>query len=188
MAQRFMPSATWLAMLLWHEYTECYLYWSCYQTETDSCIKKLWEENFEIEIAHLHKAAELLKKYENKDPLEVIRCPEFPKPLLLHENIDYVRKILADTVQFTSVGEGYEKLKTLPPEANFFAYQRIINPSTEIVPSHNIIEGFIDRRGTDYRYQVAQNPIPELRNRRRDNTSVGRQPNATESTSFFCND
>ena len=26
-------NATWLEMLLWHEYCECYLYWSCYSTE-----------------------------------------------------------------------------------------------------------------------------------------------------------
>ena len=35
-------------------------------TETDKYIKCLWEENLEIEIGHLHKAAELLLKYENK--------------------------------------------------------------------------------------------------------------------------
>ena len=53
-------NSTWLEMLLWHEYVECYLYWSCYMTETDGCIKALWEENLAMEIGHLHKAAELL--------------------------------------------------------------------------------------------------------------------------------
>jgi hypothetical protein len=57
-------TATWLEMLLWHEYCECYLYWSCYMTEIDPYIKALWEENLSFEIAHLHKAAELLKKYQ----------------------------------------------------------------------------------------------------------------------------
>ena len=60
-------NASWLEMLLWHEYVECYLYWSAYMTETDGCIKALWEENLAMEIAHLHKAAELLKKYEKKN-------------------------------------------------------------------------------------------------------------------------
>ena len=46
--------ATWLEMLLWHEYVECYLYWSCFMTETNEYIKKIWEENLEIEISHLH--------------------------------------------------------------------------------------------------------------------------------------
>jgi len=58
------PRSSWLEMLLWHEYSECYLYWSCYMTETDRCIRELWEQNFLIEVSHLHKAAELLKQDE----------------------------------------------------------------------------------------------------------------------------
>ena len=182
------PNATWLEMLLWHEYCECYLYWSCYMTETDPYIKNLWEENLTFEIAHLHKAVELLKKYENKDWCEVIKDAEFPAPISLHENIDYVRKILGDTVQFTNCREGYEKVENLPEDADFFRYQKIINPNVEIVPSHNVIDMYIARRGQDYRFQVAPSPVPELRNRRTDNTSVGRKPNATDSSNFFCNE
>ena len=182
------PNATWLEMLLWHEYCECYLYWSCYMTETDAYIKNLWEENLTFEIAHLHKAAELLEKYENKKWDEVIRDGDFPAPISLHQNIDYVRKILGDTVQFTNVREGYEKIKELPEDADFFRFQKIINPNVNTVPSHNVIDGFIKRRGVDYRYQVAPSPVPELRNRREDNTSVGRKPNAAPSTAFFCNE
>ena len=180
-------SATWLEMLLWHEYCECYLYWSCYKTETDARIKKFWEENLEFEISHLHKAADLLKKYEKKEWQEVIKDGEFPAPISLHENIDYVRKILGETVQFTSVREKYEKVNALPKDADFFRFQQITNPTTQIVPSHCIIEGFIRLHGADYRYQVAPSPVPELRNRRQDNTSVGREPNAAQSTDFFCN-
>ena len=182
------PNATWLEMLLWHEYTECYLYWSCYKTETDGCLKKFWEQNFEFEISHLHKAAELLKKYEKKDWQEVIKDPVFPKPLELHENIDYVRKILGETVQYTSVKEDYTKIKDLPKDADFFRFQEITNPDVNIVPSHCVIEQYICRHGADYRYQVAPSPVPELRNRRQDNTCVGRKPDAADSTDFFCNE
>ena len=182
------PNATWLEMLLWHEYCECYLYWSCYMTETDARIKKFWEQNLDFEIAHLHKAADLLKKYEHKDWCEVIKDGEFPAPISLHENIDYVRKILGETVQYTSVKEGYKKVKDLPKDADFFRFQEITNPTVEIVPSHNVIDMYIRRHGADYRYQVAPSPVPELRNRRQDNTSVGRKPNAAESTEFFCNE
>ena len=181
-------NATWLEMLLWHEYCECYLYWSCYMTETDAYIKNLWEENLWMEIAHLHKAAELLKKYEGKEWQEVIKDGEFPAPIALHENVDYVRKILENTVQYTSKREKYVRVNDLPESADFFAFQNTINPTTDIVPSHCVIDTFIRRRGADYRYQVAPNPIPELRNRRQDNTSVGRKPNATDDTgSFTCN-
>jgi len=182
------PNSSWLEMLLWHEYCECYLYWSCYLTETCPYIKNLWEENLSFEIAHLHKAVELLLKYENKEWQEVIPDGEFPQPISLHENVDYVRKILYDTVQYTSVKDGYVKVGDLPSDAEFFKHQNVVNPTTHIVPSHNVIEMAIRKRGMDYRYQIAPSPIPELRNRREDNTSVGRKPNAAPSTKFFCND
>lgn len=181
-------NATWLEMLLWHEYCECYLYWSCYATETDKYIKGLWEMNLSFEISHLHKAAELLKRYEGKDWQEVIKDAEFPAPLSLHENIDYVRKILGATVQYTSNKEDYTRVKDLPKDAEFFRFQDTVNPTPQMVPSHCVIENFICRRGADYRFQVAPSPVPELRNRRQDNTTVGRKPNAADSTDFYCNE
>ena len=156
-------------------------------TETDPYIKNLWEENLQIEISHLHKAVELLQKYENKEWQEVIPCGDFPAPISLHENIDYVRKILSDTVQYTSIKDDYARIKNLPDDADFFVYQNTVNPTVDIVPSHNAIESMIRKRGADYRYQVAPSPIPELKNRREDNTSVGRKPNATSSSDFTCN-
>ena len=180
------PTASWFEMLLWHEYTECYLYWSCYMTETDRYIRTLWEEYLAIEIAHLHKAAELLQKYEGKEWQAVIPDGCFPAPLSLHENIEYVRAVLANTVQFTSVKNGYEKIEDLPKDADFFAYQNTMNPTTSIVPSHCVIDMHIRKCGKDYRYEVAPNPIPELRDRTCDNTDVGRIPNAAYSTDFCC--
>jgi rubrerythrin len=179
--------ATWLEMLLWHEYTECYLYWSCYMTETDKYIKCIWEEYLEMEIGHLHKAAELLKKYENKEWQQVIPDGNFPAPLCLHENIGYVRDVLASTVQFTGCREEYEKLENLKDSADFFKYQKIIATCEDMVPSHNVICSHINRAGHDYRFQVAENPICQLRNRRCDNTSVGRVKDAADSTCFKCN-
>ena len=180
-------NATWFEMLLWHEYCECYLYWSCYITETNPYVKALWEENFAIEISHLHKAAELLKKYERKDWEEVIPCGDFPAPISLHENVEYVRNVLGNTVQYTSNREDYVKVSALSKDADFFRFQDTVNPSVQIVPSHCVISDYIRRRGADYRFQVAPSPVPELRNRRQDNTSVGRKPNAADSTDFICN-
>ena len=180
--------ATWLEMLLWHEYCECYLYWSCYMTETDSRIKCIWEENLEMEIGHLHKAAELLKKYEGKEWQQVIPDGSFPQPISLHENICYVREILASTVQFTGCREEYKRLEHLPSNFDFFSYQKIILPTPCEVPSHLVIDRHIKRYGKDYRYERKENPQPELRCRTKDNTAVGREPRAAESTDFFCNE
>ncbi len=181
------PNATFLEMLLWHEYTECYLYWSCFMTESDLCIKRLWEEHLHMELGHLHKAAELLKTYEGKEWQQVIPDGEFPAPLSLHENIEYVRCILGSTVQYTSVCDEYKTIDQLSPNDDFFRYQERMIPSNDIVQSHNVIKTRINRSGRDYRFETAPNPICQLRDRTCDNTCVGRAPNAAESTDFFCN-
>ncbi len=181
------PNSTWLEKLLWHEYCECYLYWSCYKTETNAYVKKLWQMNYEMEVAHLHKAVELLQKYEGKEWQQVIPDGEFPSPLSLHENIDYVRDVLGDTVQYTSLVEDYERIENLSPDADFFLYQEKINNSANQVPSHVVINTHIRNYGKDYRFNVAPNPIKELRSRTCDNTCVGRAPGAAKSSNFTCN-
>ena len=183
------PNSGWLEMLLWHEYCECYLYWSCVKTETDAYVRSIWEECLNTEIAHLHKAAELLGKYEKKDFSEVIPDAKFPEPLSLHENIEYVRCVLANTVQYTTLyDDNYARIDQLPESASFFRYQNTIHPSVDSTPSHNVIEQYLRRHRYDYRFEIAENPIPALRNRREDNTSVGRVPNAApEGEGFWCN-
>lgn len=169
------PSQTWLECLLMHQYAEAYLYWSCMETESDLRIRQIWETLMRQEIAHVHKAAELLRRYEGKDWQAVLGSGEFPAPLRLTSNIAYVRGVLADTVQNTALREGYAPVETLSADSSFFAYQQTVNRDVESVPSHRVIEDFILARGEDYRFETAPNPIEVLRNRRRDNTSVGRE-------------
>lgn len=180
-------NANWFEMNLWHEYVECYLYWSCMMTETDKCIKALWEENLAIEIAHLHSAAELLQKHDKKTWEQVIPNGEFPAPLSLHENINYVRDIIKNTAQFTSVGEEYENINNLPKDAEFFKYQATINPNTDMTPSHIVIDEYINKFGADYRFETSPNPLKELRDRKCDNTEVGRIKDATDGSGFKAN-
>ena len=49
------------------------------------------------------------------------------------------------------------------------------------------LDAHIENYGKDYRFEVAPNPIEQLRDRRCDNTRVGRFPHAARSTDFFCN-
>ncbi len=175
---------SWLDMLLWHEYCECFLYWSCYETETDDYVKGIWEENFHTEVTHLHNACELMKKYGKKDPSEVIPDGKFPEPLSLHENVEYVRDILGATAQFTSVKEDYEKVEDLPQSSIFFKYGKTITPDSEMIPSHNVIEKRIFEHGKDYRFELKPEPVEALRSRKIDNVSVGIKPGEAESTNF----
>lgn len=174
------PTCTWLENLLMHEYNECYLYYSCYEDETDPYVKGIWEQNFEAEISHLHKAACLLKKYENKDWQQVIPEGEFPQLLKFSPQKEYVRKVLKTTVELTADCEEYTPVCDMPENALFFKYQKTVNkPGPDAVPSHRVIADYQAKNGKDYRFEEKPNPVPALRDRKCDNTSLGREcPNA----------
>ncbi len=167
-------TCSWCEELLMHEYTECYLYYSLLNDETDENIKQIWEQHFNDELAHLHKAAELLQKYENKTWQQVIPKGEFPELLSFHSNIEYVRGVLGATVNITARGEDYAEVDQLPADARFFDYQHQVNVKDGEVASHNVISKYIADNRKDYRFETAEHPIEELRDRKHDNTSVGR--------------
>lgn len=168
-------SCTWLAGLLEHEYTECYLYYSCMQDETDPHIKKIWEVCLEQELAHLHRANELLKKYEKRDYTSIFHAPAFPELLAFgKDNIAYIRDVLANTVHLTSKKEDYKEVGKLPEDDVFFCYNKTVNGKDGDEPAHCVIQNYIGKFGEDYRYETAPNPVKELADRKKDNTKVGR--------------
>ena len=166
------PTCTWLEKWVMHEYTECYLYYSAMLDETDDYIRCIWKEHFEMEVAHLKRAAELLKKYEKKSYLDVIPEPEFPKLLKFGENKQYIREVLL-TVGLTSVKEEYVDVSELPDNARFFKHLKDVNGDPNYVASHMVIEAYIDKYGKDYRYEDRAHPIKALQNRKKDNITVG---------------
>ena len=172
------PNPTWLECCLNHQYTEAYLYWSAMETETDPRIREIWSRMFDMEIAHLHAAAELLLAYEGRAWQQVMPDPEFPAPLKLTSNVEYVRDVLKNTVTLTADRESWAPAETLPENHDFFRYQAQINSNPETVESHDIIERLIEREGRDYRFETAENPVKGLRDRKRDNIAVGREVRA----------
>ena len=169
------PNMTWLENLLCHEYTECYLYYSCFNHETDKKIKKIWEQCFIQEVSHLHKAVEMLEKYEKKDWQQVIPVGDFPPLLELGPNVDYIRNILESTVENTSDKEGYSRISDISQSSDFFKFQEKINDNVSSVPSHHFIQSYMDEKGEDYRYETKKNPIKELQEKTKDNYNLGRK-------------
>lgn len=167
-----------LENLLLQQYMECYLYYSCYMDETDRDIKKIWEQHFSQEVAHLHKAARLLEKYEGKEWSQIITDGKFPELLSLHSNKNYIREVLK-SVDLTTQKERYTSISELPKDYEYFDYQSKVNHSTEEVPTHMIINQFIKERGMDYRYQEAEHPVGKLKSRDKDNIMVGRDRKIT---------
>ena len=175
-------NCTWLENLLMHQYTECYLYWSCYETETCEAIRRVWEHMLQIEISHLHEAVKLLMMEEKKEYQQVVGEGTFPAPLKLESNIDHVRSVLADTVQLTACRESYTFVEKLEHDADFFRYQQMVNANEADVASHAVIERYLKAYGQDYRFELAPMPIEALRDRWKDYVEIGRKPKTRELT------
>lgn len=170
------PNCTWLENLLLHEYMECYLYYSFYEDEICPNTKSVWELHLQHEVAHLHKAADLLKQYENKDWQQVIPGGEFPKLLFFHDTRDYVRRVLAEQIKLTANHEEYMPVANMPAEHEFFFYQNKVNHDVNCVASHNVIMQHQQKYNVDYRAKCKPNPVPELADRTMDNTDLARCP------------
>lgn len=167
------PDISLLECNLMHEYTECYLYYSLLNDESDQNIKGVYEKIFEQEVAHLHEAADLLKTYEGKSWCEVIPDGNFPELIRFGGNIGYIRNVLKDC-DLTAVNEGYVPVGELKDNSKYYRYQKQFVGTGEKNPTHKIIEKFIARNGEDLRFETAPHPIYELRNRKIDNLTVGR--------------
>ena len=168
-------NCTWLESWVMHEYTECYLYYSCFNDERDPEIKKIYEQLYYEECGHLQKAAEMLEKYEGKH--WTCLFPEggcFPELLKFEGNVEYIRDVIRDTVHYTKDRENYIESAKLDDKSDFKRYNKQVNKSEACVPSHAVIEAYIKKNGKDYRYQISKHPIPELDDREEDNTRVGR--------------
>ncbi|MDR0958260.1 MAG: hypothetical protein LBM16_03525 [Clostridiales bacterium] len=167
------PNCSWLENLLIHEYMECYLYYSFYQDELDANIKSVWELHLNQELAHLHKAAELLAKYENKQWEQFVPAT-FPELLQFHDTRDYVRQVLGSQIELAACKETLKNVNELPDDHGYFAYQDKVNHSVKDVETHVIIESHIEQKGHDYRDESKPNPVSSLTDRKKDNTEIAR--------------
>jgi hypothetical protein len=90
------PNESWMEKWLLHEANEVYNYYSCVQQESNPRIKAIWERFLDYELGQLNYVGELFKKYENRDPAEVL--PErLPEPIAFKSQRDFVRQtVLAE--------------------------------------------------------------------------------------------
>jgi hypothetical protein len=169
------PSSTWLECWVMHEYTECYLYYSCYEDETNTAIKKIWLQHFEEELKHLKIASDMLYKYEGREWEQLfVGGSDFPSLIKLKSNKDYIREVIK-SVRLTGYRDIMVDVNELPDSEDFFKYQRQVNSSVSQVASHNVIEKYIKQNGQDYRYEDKPNIEKTLRERNVDNTDLGRK-------------
>ena len=169
------PSSTMLECWVMHEYTECYLYYSCYMDESDARIKKIWLQHFEEELRHLKIASEMLLKYEGREWEQLfVGGADFPSLIKLKNNKDYIREIIK-SVRLTGYKEVMVNVDDMPDNADYFKYQRQVNSSVNQVATHLVIDKYIKKYGNDYRYEDKPSVEKTLRDRTIDNTELGRK-------------
>ncbi len=121
------PKETLLEKLLLHEFCEVCNYYTCVEDETNSEMKKIWEFMLDVELGHLQIAADLFKKYENKDPEEIIG-ENIIIPSRFISQKDYVEEILTTQVDTRlGVDKNYCKIKDLPDDWVSYDIQRKAN-------------------------------------------------------------
>ncbi len=157
------PNASWWERLLLHEYTECYMYRSCMEHETDRRIAAFWEQCLSDEIEHLRISADLFKKHENRDPAELIP-DDMPQLVLFQENKEYLRDILREQVDYTGDETRIVPSSNLADSHRFWKYQQTVNSGG--TPSQDVIETHIETDGEDYRYESeGVHPVERFRER-----------------------
>ena len=156
------PLETWFQRELFHHYHECYLYWSFMQEEVDPRIRQIWELHLAMEIEHVRIAGEMLQRYEGIDPAEILPA-EIPEPTSFHENKEYIRALLEQTVWYTGLRTDFVPMQTLPPDALYYQYQNAVHDAVA-VPSVQVIYEHVQKFGDDYRLQTeGPHPVEALR-------------------------
>lgn len=141
------PNESMFEKWLIHEFTEVCNYYNCYKDEPDERIKLIWEENMQMEIGHLQLAAEMFKKYEKRDPEEIIGT-ELVLPCHFECQKKYVTKIIESEVdKRLGTNQDYAKINELPDDWASYKVQEMTGKDG--APSEQAIRLSIQSIGRD---------------------------------------
>ncbi|MDF3035173.1 MAG: hypothetical protein K0S28_447 [Paucimonas sp.] len=143
------PEETLLEQWLVHEATEAFNYYSCLEQESNHHVKAIWERFLDYELGHFHYVAELFKRYDGRDPAEVLQGA-MPEPIRYESHRDYVRQVLAAEVDLRARGEQFVD-KSQESEASL-AYRAQLN--SEGSPSETVAAGYLWTPGTELNRKV----------------------------------
>jgi len=132
------PTETALEKLTLMQICEAYNYFSAMETEVDPRFKKIWEQMYEQEMAHVQACLQLVQMIEGRDLRESLGEDTIEPLIVFHENIDYVNKILASQVDLRPINMEFVPLSKLPRTWASFGYANLVND--EWVPSEVVTE------------------------------------------------
>jgi hypothetical protein len=150
------PLETWFEQWLYHEYLEVWLYHSFMHQETDPRVRAVWELHLNMEIGQFNEAARLLARYEGKDAADLLP-PELPEAMTFEPNKEYVRRILAEQIDYRADGLDIVDADGKPTK-DTKRYQSVVNGDGNF--SLDVIELHTGRFETDYRLQTnGEHPV-----------------------------
>jgi predicted metal-dependent hydrolase len=128
------------------------------EQESDPKVKAIWELHLNMELEHLHIAADLMRRHDGRDPAEVL-APELPNVLAFEPNKGYLRELIATQLDLTTLGTGYVR----EAHERFEVMQEAIHGG-EAPPSDRVIVQHEETFGRDYRLETeGEHPAPDLR-------------------------
>jgi len=153
------PGESWWERLLLHEYNECYLYYSFMTQESDPRIKTVWELHLEMELAQLQQAGDMLRRFDGREPEEILGTTGLPEPLRFEPNKQFLRHLLATQMDLTTLGAGY----VTEAHERFEQMQAALH-GDEQPPSEQVIDLHREMFGGEYRHETeGPHPVERLR-------------------------
>jgi hypothetical protein len=140
------PNETWLEKWLIHEAGEVYNYWSCVEYEGNPRVKKIWERFLEYELGHFQLVKDLFENVEGRDAQSVVPG-KLPEPIMYRSHREFVRKVLADEVDFRANGPDIVPGDELPADNLSAKVAEQLN--AEGSPSEMVAEGWSWVPGTE---------------------------------------
>ena len=143
------PTTSLLENWLLHEAMEVYNYYGCVEQESNPRIRAIWERMLDYELGHFAVVSELFKKFENRDPQEVV--PEkLPDPIPFESQRDFVRKVLEQEVDLRA---NLTEIVPLEQEGeSSLRYRKHMNSQGS--PSETVAQGYAWRPGTELTLKV----------------------------------
>lgn len=141
------PNETPLERWLLHEAMEVYNYWGCMQYETNPRVKQIWERFCDYELGHLHMVMEMMKKFEKRDPAELL--PQtLPEAIEYDSHRQFVRETLNAEVDLRAAGTQFINKDEEPNRApRSIEYREQMN--SEGSPSEIVAAGYNWTPGTE---------------------------------------
>src|SRR5690554_1680317 len=138
------PDETMLEKWLLYEANEAYNYFSFVESEPNPRIKAIWERFLDYELGHLNLVRELFKKYEKRDPAEIL--PErMPAPIPFESQRKFVRQTLEAEINLRTNGSSF--VAKAEESEQSLAYRSHIN--SEGSPTTTVAEGYVWTPGTE---------------------------------------